>query len=144
MPLGQKAKGRLGTALGVTGGIVSAVGMFPGAGILGGALSLGGSAMKPQAATKEDIKKLQQAIAAIGGSGDSRTEQLLEEQLAEMVRQEEGSRRDKMEMQAELREQHGKVEISLGTIKDVAIATYKIAENLRFKASSEVRKLRDT
>ena len=60
------------------------------------------------------------------------------------MRQEEGSRRDKMEMQAELREQHGKVEISLGTIKDVAIATYKIAENLRFKASSEVRKLRDT
>ena len=58
MPLGQKAKGRLGTALGVTGGIVSAVGMFPGAGILGGALSLGGSAMKPPAATKEDIKEL--------------------------------------------------------------------------------------
>ena len=61
-----------------------------------------------------------------------------------MVRQEEGSRRDKMEMQAELREQHGKVETHLGTIKDVAAATYKIAENLRFKASSEVRKLRDT
>ena len=53
-----------------------------------------------------------------------------------MVRQEEGSRRDKMEMQAELREQHGKVETHLGTIKDVATATYKIAENLRFKASS--------
>ena len=58
MPMGQKAKGRLGTALEVTGGIVSAVGMFPGAGILGGALSLGGSAMKPPAATKEDIKEL--------------------------------------------------------------------------------------
>ena len=56
--MGQRAKGRLGTALEVTGGIVSAVGMFPGAGILGGALSLGGSAMKPPAATKEDIKEL--------------------------------------------------------------------------------------
>ena len=80
--MGSKAKNRLGTTLEVTGGIVSSVGAFPGSGIIGGALSLGGKMLKPGAATTEDIRELQQAIDQSQGI----VKKLLEEKLAEMMR----------------------------------------------------------
>ena len=145
--MGSKAKNRLGTALEVTGGIVSSVGAFPGSGIIGGALSLGGKMLKPGAATKEDIRELQQAIDQSQGI----VKKLLEEKLAEIMRMLESGevfRSDwanvKTEMMLILREvrvEHGKMALEMEIIKNVAAATYKMVESLRYKVDMQVHRV---
>ena len=137
--MGSKAKNRLGTALEVTGGIVSSVGAFPGSGIIGGALSLGGKMLKPGAATKEDVKELQQAIDQSQGI----VKKLLEEKLAEMMRMLESGevfrsdwtnvKTEMMQILREVRVENGKMAPEVEIIKNVAAATYKMVESLRYK-----------
>ena len=147
--MGSKAKNRLGTALEVTGGIVSSVGAFPGSGIIGGALSLGGKMLKPGAATKEDVRELQQAIDQSQGI----VKKLLEEKLAEMMRMLESGemfrsdwanvKTEMMQILREVRVDNGKMASEVEIIKNVAAATYKMVESLRYKVDMRVHRFID-
>ena len=147
--MGSKAKNRLGTALEVTGGIVSSVGAFPGSGIIGGALSLGGKMLKPGAATKEDIRELQQAIEREQGI----VKKLLEEKLAEMMRMLESGemfhsdwanvKTEMMQILREVRVENGKMATEVEVIKNIAAATYKMVESLRYKVDMRVHRFID-
>ena len=133
----------------MTGGIVSTVGAFPGSGTIGGALSLGGKMLKPGAATKEDVRELQQAIDQSQGI----VKKLLEEKLAEMMKMLESGetfRSDwtnvKTEMMLILREvrvDNGKMAPEVEIIKNVAAATYKMVESLRYKVDIYVQQIID-
>ena len=139
----------LGTALEVTGGIVSTVGAFPGSGIIGGALSLGGKMLKPGAATKEDIRELQQAIDQSQGI----VKKLLEEKLAEMMRMLESGetfrsdwanvKTEMMQILREVRVENGKMATEVEVIKNIAAATYKMVESLRYKVDMRVHRFID-
>ena len=128
---------------------MSTVGAFPGSGIIGGALSLGGKMLKPGAATKEDVRELQQAIDQSQGI----VKKLLEEKLAEMMKMLESGetfRSDwtnvKTEMMLILREvrvDNGKMAPEVEIIKNVAAATYKMVESLRYKVDIYVQQIID-
>ena len=147
--MGSKAKNRLGTTLEVTGGIVSSVGAFPGSGIIGGALSLGGKMLKPGAATKEDVRELQQAIDQSQGI----VKKLLEEKLAEMMRMLESGeafrsdwtnvKTEMMQILREVRVENGKMAPEVEVIKNIAAATYKMVESLRYKVDIYVQQIID-
>ena len=147
--MGSKAKNRLGTALEVTGGIVSSVGAFPGSGIIGGALSLGGKMLKPGAATKEDVRELRQAIEREQGI----VKKLLEEKLAEMMRMLESGeafrsdwanvKTEMMQILREVRVENDKMAPEVEIIKNVAAATYKMVESLRYKVDMQVHRILD-